>query len=48
MEQFEKLIEELFVRYPSLMWEGWFREREMAVRAEITRWEEIMDSAGIV
>lgn len=48
MEQFEKMLEELFVKHPELMSAKWFRELEDSVRAEITRWKEIMDSAGIV
>ena len=47
MEEFEKLLEESFVREPHLMGEKWFRDLEMDVREEITRWEKIMDSAGI-
>jgi hypothetical protein len=47
MEEFETLLEELFFRYPQLMSEKWFRELEDKVRAEITRINEIMNSAGI-
>lgn len=48
MEQFEKMIEELMVHYPTLLSANWFRELEIKVREEITRWEEIMNQAGIV
>ena len=48
MEQFEKFVEELMARYPNLLSDSWFRELEQEVRAEITRWKEIMDSSGIV
>lgn len=48
MEEFEKLVEELMVKYPELLSAQWFKELEAKVRAEITRWAAIMDSAGIV
>ena len=48
MPQFENMVVELMVRYPELLSAKWFRELEMEVRAEITRWAGIMDSAGIV
>ena len=47
MKEIDKLIEELFVHYPQLMSEEWFRELELAVYAEVERWKAIMDSAGI-
>ena len=48
MPQFENMVVELMERYPELLSAKWFRELEMEVRAEITRWAGIMDSAGIV
>jgi len=47
MKEFETFVEELMVRYPELLGAKWFRELEMATRDEITRWEAIMDSAGV-
>lgn len=48
MEQFEELIVWLLTRFPTLLSDEEFRSLEMATRAEITRRDEIMDSAGIV